>query len=618
MAIAMDALLCGLAALMSLYLRTGDVRWFGEPLLILSACSLSFWFPIAWTRKTYLSLLRFAGGRTMIGLGVTVAIFTIPMVVLFMFVTVPGVPRTMALLQPIVFLTLLSISRLAIRFVIVDLLGKRSVASRTRRRVCIYGAGRAGQQLASALRHEPQMQLVAFLDDDERLHNQILDGVSILAKGDRGADLTALAIDEVLLAIPSASRARRREIIEYLSSRSVAVRSLPSVGHIIEGQVTVSDLREIQVEELLGRDPIPPNEVLLGKNITGKVVAVTGAGGSIGGELCRQIVDCRPSKIILIEQSEYGLYAIERELVKRVQRLNSHTQIASELCDVASKKSIARVMDRHRPYTVFHAAAYKHVPLVEENPIEGLRNNIFGTLYTCQAAETAGVAQFILISTDKAVRPTNVMGVSKRICELILQARAADGSATTFSMVRFGNVLGSSGSVVPLFKDQIRSGGPITVTDFRVTRYFMTIPEAAQLVIQAGAMAKGGEVFVLEMGEPIKIADLAITMIHLYGMTEITEDNPVGDIQIVEVGLRPGEKLYEELLIGENPQPTKHERIIKAHEAFLPWDTLERHLAELEVIVAEGHADSALIKMSCLVPDYLPRRQCEVSVVEGG
>lgn len=603
MAVVMDVGLLVVAAIIALQLRTG--KWFiwGPYFGMLVAFGICFWLPIAWARNIYSSLIRFSGGRTMTSLVIACGIFAVPMVVMLSFVSFPGIPRTMGLLYPLTFLALLCFSRLVLRFIVVDLLhtGRQR---HQRRAICIYGAGRAGQQLSMALRHEPQMKLVAFVDDDVRLRDQLLDGIPVYDSLALPDVIEEYGIEEVLLAIPSAARSRRREIVENLASRGVAVRSLPSVGNIIDGQVAISDLREIQIEELLGRDPVAPSELLLGKTVAGRTVLVTGAGGSIGSELCRQILLCHPTRLVLVDQSEHGLYEMERELSAAFGRPGSPTEIFVELCDVADHGSIRRIFAKHVPHTVFHAAAYKHVPLVEMNPVSGLRNNVFGTLNTVLAAEAVKVEHFILISTDKAVRPTNVMGASKRICELVLQARAASGSTTVFSMVRFGNVLGSSGSVVPLFRQQISEGGPITLTDKRITRYFMTIPEAAQLVIQAGAMAKGGEVFVLDMGQSVRIYDLAVAMIRLCGLTERSVENPSGDIDIVEIGLRPGEKLYEELLIGDDPQPTSHQRIIRAHENHVPWDVLEATLSEMRRELDAGSTDVVLSLMSQLVPEY--------------
>ena len=511
----------------------------------------------------------------------------------------------MGLLHPIIFLALLSVSRMTIRFALVDIL-HRANGGRELRRVLIYGAGRAGQQLSLSLRHEPHVQVLGYIDDDVRLNGQRLDGIPIYSSDRLAWSIRTLMIDEVLIGLPRISRARRKEIIDSLQDFQVQVRVLPSLSRIIDGEFSINDLRAVQVEDLLGRDPVAPNTLLMGRNIASKTVLVSGAGGSIGSELCRQILSFRPRRLILVDQSEFALYAIDDELTAAAAIDGSETEIITELGNVADRHSVSRIYSRWKPDTVFHAAAYKHVPLVEANPVSGLRNNIFGTLYSCLAAEDVGVATFILISTDKAVRPTNIMGASKRVCELILQARSARQRSTVFTMVRFGNVLGSSGSVVPRFMAQIRAGGPVTLTHRDITRYFMTIPEAAQLVIQAGAMAKGGEVFVLDMGQPVRIRDLAAAMIRLSGLSVCDDAHPDGDIEIREIGIRPGEKLYEELLIGENPQPTMHERIIRASETMLDWDDLERALDVLSGHLARGGAREALDILRELVPEYAP------------
>lgn len=602
----MDAVLCVAAVWIALSLRVGAWELFTRPVLLLSLAGLAFWFPIAWQCGIYLSIIRFSGGRTMMGLAVAVAILAIPMTVLFMIIVVPGVPRTMGLLHPIIFLTLLCVSRLSIRFALVDIL-HRAHGVRDLRRVLIYGAGRAGQQLSLSLRHEPHMQVLGYIDDDVRLNGQRIDGIQVYSPDRIAWVIQTLAIDEVLVGLPQISRVRRREIIAALQHYHVQVRVLPSVGNIIDGEVSINDLRAVQIEDLLGRDSVTPNALLLSRNVSGKTVLVSGAGGSIGSELCRQILALRPRKLVLVDQSEFALYAIDDELRSLARELNlEEARIAPELGNVADRQSALRMYMRWKPETIFHAAAYKHVPLVEANPVAGLRNNVFGTLNSCLAAEAAGVRTFILISTDKAVRPTNIMGASKRICELILQARAAQKSSTVFAMVRFGNVLGSSGSVVPRFLAQIKAGGPVTLTDRDITRYFMTIPEAAQLVIQAGAMATGGEVFVLDMGEPVRIIDLAASMVRLSGLTIRDASNPDGDIEIREIGMRPGEKLYEELLIGEQPQATIHERIIRANESMLPWPELAVELDTLRGHLDIGDVTEALTILRRLVPEYSP------------
>lgn len=602
----MDAILCVLAVWIALSLRVGEWQLFTRPVLLLSLAGLIFWFPIAWWSGIYLSIIRFSGGRTMMGLAVATAILAVPMTSLFTIIVVPGVPRTMGVLHPIIFLCLLCVSRLLIRFALVDIL-HRVHGVRDLRRVLIYGAGRAGQQLSLSLRHEPHMQILGYIDDDQRLNGQRIDGIQVYSPDRLSWVIQTLAIDEVLVGLPRISRARRREIIAALQNFNVQVRVLPSVGKILDGEVSVNDLRAVQIEDLLGRDPVAPNALLLSRNVAGKTVLVSGAGGSIGSELCRQILALRPRKLVLVEQSEIALYVIDEELRALARELDMDADaIVPELGNVADKQSAMRMYMRWKPETVFHAAAYKHVPLVEANPVAGLRNNVFGTLHSCQAAEAAGVGTFILISTDKAVRPTNIMGASKRICELILQARAAQASSTVFAMVRFGNVLGSSGSVVPRFLAQIKAGGPVTLTDRDITRYFMTIPEAAQLVIQAGAMAHGGDVFVLDMGEPVRIADLAGSMVRLSGLTVRDASNPDGDIEIREVGMRPGEKLYEELLIGEQPQATTHQRIIRANETMIPWSQLSAECDTLHLQLDAGDAAEAIATLRRLVPEYAP------------
>ncbi|MBA3940220.1 MAG: capsule biosynthesis protein CapD [Sphingopyxis sp.] len=611
-AIAIDGILCIAAVLISFSLRLGVWDLVSRPILTFGAIALALWYPIAWKSGVYRSLIRYSGARTVADLAIACGILTLPLIVIFVVFRIPDVPRTLCVLHPIIFLLLLAASRICVRFALLDLL---KVVDVNARRVLVYGAGRAGQQLALSLRHEPKVHLVGFVDDDLRLNGQRLDGVPVFGSDRLSRLLEDTDVDEVLLAIPSASRTRRREIIETLQDVNIYVRSLPNLTNVIDGSVTVNDLREIQIEELLGREIVAASELLMGKTVVGKTVMVSGAGGSIGSELCRQIIRCRPDRLILLEQSEFALYAIEQELSELMRELDVDVPLTPELANVSERSSMARIYCHHRPHTVFHAAAYKHVPLVEANPLSGLRNNIMGTLHSVEAAEAAGVANFILISTDKAVRPTNIMGASKRVCELILQARAEQpGVKTVFSMVRFGNVLGSSGSVVPRFKAQIAAGGPVTVTDREITRYFMTIPEAAQLVIQASAMARGGEVFVLDMGQPVKILDLARSMIRLSGLSIRDEDNPDGDIQIVETGLRPGEKLYEELLIGDNPQSTKHPRIMRAREILWPWAELEQSLRELDATIRQsGDAEGAVRILARLVPEYAPENVEKIS-----
>jgi FlaA1/EpsC-like NDP-sugar epimerase len=613
----LDALLCVVSVWLAFSLRLGQWDLASHGVEIVAATALCLWYPIALYAGVYRAIFRAVGSGTMVRLAMSIALMTVPMVAIFTIASIPGVPRTIAILQPMSFFLLLALSRIVARYLLVDLLNHRNFVGE-RRRTLIYGAGAAGQQLASSIRLEAGMELLGFVDDDRRLHGHHLDGVKISQSRHLGALIETFGITDVLLALPSISRARRKRIVDSLQQYPVHVRTLPAMREIVDGRVSISNLREVDIEDLLGRDPVAPDSELLDRTIAGKVVMVTGAGGSIGSELCRQIVRQKPTHLILAEQSEYGLYTIGRELdsIIKEEGVEDTVTVIFELVDVSDAGAIGRVMERRRPDTVFHAAAYKHVPLVETNVISGARNNIIGTLHTAAAADRVGVSHFILISTDKAVRPTNVMGATKRVCELILQALAASGSTTIFSMVRFGNVLGSSGSVVPLFKQQIRGGGPVTVTDMRITRFFMTIPEASQLVIQAGAMAGGGEVYVLDMGKPIKIADFARSMVRLSGMTVRDEANPDGDIQIVEIGLRPGEKLYEELLIGDNPEPTEHPRIMQARESHLAIERLLPAIDRLRVALDTGRRGTVLSILRELVPEYRPQVNGVPSVAE--
>ena len=597
----LDGALCLVATWLAFALRLGLVYLPLAPFFIVLGSAAACWAAITYRLGLYRSMLRYSGARTMFDLVWAAGIMGVAMSTFFVIARFDGLPRTVGVLQPMIFVGLVGTSRLLVRFALVDF-APRSGAGGDRS-VLIYGAGRAGQQLALSLRHERHVRVIGYLDDDRRLHGQRLDGKPVYDPEQIGTIARQVVVDEVLLALPSASRGRRREIVEALQAHGVAVRSLPSTAKIIAGEVSFSDLREVLIEDLLGRDPVPPNELLLGRNICDKVVLVTGAGGSIGGELCRQILRSHPRRLVLVEHSEFALYAIEAEL--RSDPALGDCTIVTELCNVADEAMVSRVFARARPDTVFHSAAYKHVPLVEENPISGVFNNVFGTLACCLAAEAVGVSTFILISTDKAVRPTNVMGATKRVCELILQARAQLVGQTTFTMVRFGNVLGSSGSVIPKFREQIAAGGPVTVTDREVTRYFMTIPEAAQLVIQAGAMARGGDVFVLDMGDPVRIVDLATTLIRLSGRSVRDAENPAGDIEIVEIGLRNGEKRYEELLIGNDPQPTQHPRIVKAHEACHDWPVLGPKLEAMRAVALAGDGDAIIAQLRELVPDFV-------------
>ena len=487
-------------------------------------------------------------------------------------------------------------------------------------RVAIYGAGSAGNQLVAALRMGKAMRPVAFIDDDTSITDRVIAGLQVYQPEKLQRMIDDTGAEEILLALPSVSRSRRREILNLLEGYPLHVRSVPGFMDLASGRVKVDDIQEVDIADLLGRDAVPAQGDLLQHCIIDQTVMVTGAGGSIGSELCRQILGQTPRTLLLFEHSEFNLYTIAGELEQRIVREGLAVQLIPILGSVRDQAKMLDVMRAWQVDTVYHAAAYKHVPIVEHNIAEGLSNNVFGTLYTAQAALQAGVANFVLISTDKAVRPTNVMGSTKRLAEMVLQAlsrelapvlmgdtgNVSQVNKTRFTMVRFGNVLGSSGSVIPLFHKQIKAGGPLTVTHPKITRYFMTIPEAAQLVIQAGSMGQGGDVFVLDMGEPVKIVELAEKMIHLSGFSIRSERNPLGDIAINFTGLRPGEKLYEELLIGDNVIATRHPMIMSAHEDYLPWEVLKQRLDALRAATAEDDFATVRQLLRDTVSGYVP------------
>lgn len=528
-----------------------------------------------------------------------------------------NLPRTVPPLNWLIMLLLVGSSRFFARWWLGDIYlqraGERHLPHKRRRNVIIYGAGNAGVQLASALEHGREFRPVAFIDDDALLHKRKINGLRIYPFSSLSYLIDRHQVSDVLLAMPSEKRARKSELIRLLEPFAVHVMSMPGLADIAQGKVTFDALQEVDIGDLLGRDPVAPDPSLLHADITGKVVMVTGAGGSIGSELCRQIVQLQPVSLILYELSEYALYQVEKELSRLLDKLSEKSELIAILGSVADSERLQKVCKTYRVETIYHAAAYKHVPIVEKNPGEAIRNNVFGTLHAARAALSAEVETFVLISTDKAVRPTNTMGATKRFAELILQAMSLDYGKrhrTRFTMVRFGNVLGSSGSVVPLFREQIARGGPVTVTDARIIRYFMTIPEAAQLVIQAGAMGNGGDVFVLDMGDPIRILDLAKRMIHLSGLEIKDETHPNGEIEIVFTGLRPGEKLYEELLIGDQVSRTSHPRIMRAEEHVIAWAALEPLLFSLEEAAEQDDFEQVRELLGKAVTGFVP--QCEI------
>lgn len=605
-----DASLCILTVWLAYYLRldqwiplSGHATF--RPLIsALGAVALAL--PIFIVFGLYRAIFRYAGSASMLTVLQACTVYGVLYAAIFTAFGIPGVPRSIGLLQPVLLLLAVTASR-AVAHVWLGGLYRLRLRELPARKVLIYGAGSSGRQLAAALADNREMRLLGFLDDDPRLHGQLLNGHPVHPPSRLPALVERQEITDVLLALPSIGRKRRNEILDAMRTAHVTVRTLPSLDQLVDGQVQVSDLREPDVDDLLGREPVVPDPALMERNIRGKVVMVTGAGGSIGSELCRQILARAPRTLVLVERSEFALYSIERAL-------QPHTLaclLVPVLADAGDAKRMDEVLERWRPHTIYHAAAYKHVPLVEANPGEGLRNNALGTHALARCALRHEVQDFVLISTDKAVRPSSVMGASKRLAEIVLQVLHAESQAqgrctTCFSMVRFGNVLGSSGSVVPLFRQQIRDGGPVTVTHPEVTRYFMTVPEAAQLVIQAGAMARGGEVFVLDMGEPVRIVDLARRMIELSGLSVRDEARPEGDIAIAFTGLRPGEKLIEELLLGDDPAPTEHPRILRARETHPGREELEHALQRITQAIDRLDPEGMLDALRAIVPEYRP------------
>lgn len=595
--------LCVLTVWLAFYLRLGEFVLLSGNALLAVWISAAIALPVFVVSGLYRAIFRYSGLPVLLTVVQAVGIYGLLYAIIFSLIGIEGVPRTVGIIQPILLLLLVGASRASVRV----LLGDQYLSilkQATQPRVLIYGAGNAGRQLVAAMATSHEMKVVGFLDDDDRLHGQMLNGQPIYNPKDLPRLARTLTVTDVLLAMPSLNRKRRNEILTQIRSAHVAVRTLPSVTDLAQGKVSISDLSELDIYDLLGREPVMPNHILLATNVFSKVVMVTGAGGSIGSELCRQIIAVNPKKLLLIEQSEFALYGIHLELQEKLA--GKETEVVPLLASVQDGERMREIMSTWHPDIIYHAAAYKHVPLVEHNPAEGIKNNVLGTLRTAQAALASGVSDFVLISTDKAVRPTNTMGASKRLAEMVLQAMANNYPVTKFSMVRFGNVLGSSGSVVPKFRQQISDGGPITLTHPDVTRFFMTIPEAAQLVIQAGAMAKGGDVFLLDMGQPVKIIDLARRMIELSGLSVKDENFPDGDIEIKTTGLRPGEKLYEELLIGNKPEHTPHPMIMKAHEEFIIWTELDGKLNDLEVALNLNDVGVIRNMLQSLVAGYAP------------
>src|SRR5690554_1425735 len=542
--VATDIILLSVAIWAAFALRFENLSWLpGEKQFWASVATVFFTVAAFVKLGLYRAVIRYLSEHAFLAIIVGVILSSVSLIV-FGFLFQALVPRSVPVIYGALAFLLVAGTRFAVRSVV------RRPGDKSRESVLIVGAGPKGMQLASALAQGVEYRPVGFVSLESSNHRSLIGSLPVFSVDHIDKAVRDLDVGRVLLALEDSGSVNRKQLIGRLEALSVPVQTVPSMSELVAGQARINDIRDLELEDLLGRDPVRPDTATLSQSLFGKSVLVTGAGGSIGSELCRQILRHKPSRMVLFEQSEFSLYAIERELqsINQIEALD--VSLHAVLGSVTHRRRCEAVMRAFGIQTVYHAAAYKHVPLVEHNVIEGVQNNVFGTFHAAEAAIATGVERFVLISTDKAVRPTNVMGASKRMAELVLQGLAQRQSGTVFSMVRFGNVLGSSGSVVPLFRDQIRDGGPVTVTHQDIIRYFMTIPEASQLVLQAGSMGQGGEVFVLDMGEPVRIADLARKMIHLMGLEEKAEENPDGDIEIVYTGLRPGEKLYEELLIG--------------------------------------------------------------------
>ena len=604
-----DSAVLILILLSSFSLRLGQWYWPGDELRY-AFDTLNMWLifgvpiiaiPIFIRFGLYRTTIRFISFNALWEISKAISLYALLWGIIAFMASAETLPRSVIIINWLLAMMAICGLRMFARWLFSEVL---STINSDCKNVVIYGAGSAGRQLSIALSQSNEYNPVALIDDANEMHRQTINGLEVFSPGNLESLINKKNISEVLLAIPSLSRIRRNEIINLLEPYPVTVRSLPSVSDLAQGKVKIDDLREIDIKDLLGRELVKPNEKLLKIKITDKVVLVTGAGGSIGSELCRQILSLKPKRLILFEVSESSLYQIEQELTK-IKPAN--IEIFPILGSVRDKAITEYICNFYSVQTIYHAAAYKHVPLVEMNQAEGVLNNALGTLALAEAAITTKVETFVLISTDKAVRPTNTMGATKRVAELVLQAFAKLQHNTCFTMVRFGNVLDSSGSVIPLFKKQIEEGGPVTVTDINIVRYFMTIPEAVELVIQASAMGKGGDVFVLDMGKPIRINDLAIKMIQLSGLQVRDKDNPDGDIEIKFIGLRPGEKLFEELLVGDNTQKTENPLIMRAEEIMIDWKLLKPILDQLRDSSISSNQEEIYALLTKIVPEFKPQ-----------
>jgi len=596
-AIVVDICLCIICTWLAFYLRLEQFIQINDVASLAVEISVLFAIPIFWLMGLYKTILRFAGSSVIFIVFVATFVYSLLYFAVIGIYGIQGIPRSIGIIQPILLFLGISASRIVIKFLLLSNFKR----SKNKTNVLVYGAGSAGRQLLTSLENNLEMKVVGFLDDNPQFHRQIVLGQTVYDPSNINKLVNKKNIDLVLLALPSITPQRRNQIIERLNKYKVTVKTLPSIQDIVNGNVSISDIKDLIIEDLLSREQVQPNLELLSKNIKSKVVMVTGAGGSIGSELSRQIIKLRPKKLLLIEVSEFALYKISEE----IKSINQNIKVISLLINVQNKSKVEEVFKTFKIDTVYHAAAYKHVPIVEENICESVKNNVFGTFFLAQAVLKYSVSNFVLISSDKAVRSTNIMGATKRLAEICIQSLYDNqNKQSKFAIVRFGNVLESSGSVIPKFKKQIKEGGPVTLTHLDVTRYFMTITEASQLVIQSGAMAKKCEVFVLDMGDSVKIKDLIDKMIKISGLSIKDSKNLDGDIEIKITGLRPGEKLYEELLIGDNPKKTYHEKILKALDPFISFNKLTIDLDNLSNLIEENKVKEVKDMLSNLIPSY--------------
>ena len=596
-AILIDIGLCIFCTWFAFYLRLEEFIQINDVTTLAVLISVLLAIPIFWLMGLYKTIFRFQDLSIIFTVFVTSFVYSLLYFAVITIYGIQGIPRSIGIIQPILLFLTVSATRIAIKFLFLP--NSKKIKNKTN--VLIYGAGSAGRQLLTSLDSNPEMKVVGLLDDDPQFHRQIILGQTVYDPSKIDKIITTKKIYLVLLALPSITRQKRNQIINNLNKYKVTVKTLPSVQDIVDGKISVSDIKDLSIDDLLNREQVKPNLELLSKNVKSKVVMVTGAGGSIGSEISRQIIKLKPKKLILIELNEFALYKISEEL----KNINQNIKIISLLLNIQNKSKIEEVFKIFNIDTIYHAAAYKHVPLVEENICESVKNNVFGTFILAEAALKYNISNFVLISSDKAVRSTNVMGATKRLAEICVQSLYDNqNKQSKFAIVRFGNVLESSGSVIPKFKKQINEGGPVTLTHADVTRYFMTIFEASQLVMLAGAMAEKCEVYVLDMGKSVKIKDLIEKMIKLSGLSIKDSKNLEGDIEVKITGLRPGEKLYEELLIGDNPQKTFHEKIQKAQDPFISFSRLKIDLNHLANLIEENKVEEVKNILSKLVPSY--------------